>query len=32
MPEQPKAMNAEASHVVVIGAGWAGWGGSQSSL
>ena len=26
MPEQPKAMNADASHVVVVGAGWAGWG------
>ena len=30
MPEQPKAMNAEASHVVVIGAGWAGWGAAKA--
>jgi uncharacterized protein with NAD-binding domain and iron-sulfur cluster len=30
MPEQPKAMNADASHAVVIGAGWAGWGAAKA--
>ena len=30
MPEQPKAMNADASHVVVVGAGWAGWGAAKA--
>ena len=30
MPEQSKAMNADASHVVVVGAGWAGWGAAKA--
>ena len=30
MPELSKAANADASHVVVIGAGWAGWGAAKA--
>ena len=30
MPEQPKPSNADSSHVVVIGAGWAGWGAAKA--
>ncbi|MCB4427937.1 NAD(P)-binding protein [Synechococcus sp. MU1643] len=30
MPEQPNSMNADASHVVVVGAGWAGWGAAKA--
>ena len=30
MHEQPKAMDADASHVVVVGAGWAGWGAAKA--
>ncbi len=30
MPELSKVANADASHVVVIGAGWAGWGAAKA--
>ena len=30
MPELSKAANADASHVVVIGGGWAGWGAAKT--
>ena len=30
MPEPSKASNADASHVMVIGAGWAGWGAAKA--
>ena len=30
MPELSKAANADASHVVVIGGGWAGWGAAKA--
>ena len=30
MPEPSKAANADASHVMVIGAGWAGWGAAKA--
>ena len=30
MPAQSKVTNADASHVVVVGAGWAGWGAAKA--
>ena len=30
MPEPSKASNADASHVMVIGVGWAGWGAAKA--
>ena len=30
MPELSKGANGDASHVVVIGAGWAGWGAAKA--
>ena len=30
MPELSKVANSDASHVVVIGAGWAGWGAAKA--
>ena len=30
MPEPSKTTNPDASHVVVIGAGWAGWGAAKA--
>ena len=30
MPEQAKVVNADGSHVVVVGAGWAGWGAAKA--
>ena len=30
MPELSKAANGDTSHVVVIGAGWAGWGTAKA--
>ena len=30
MPEQSMVTQAESSHVVVIGAGWAGWGAAKA--
>ena len=30
MPEPSKAANTDASHVMVIGAGWAGWGAAKA--
>ena len=30
MPEQAKVASADGSHVMVIGAGWAGWGAAKA--
>ena len=30
MPEQAKVVNADGSHAVVVGAGWAGWGAAKA--
>ena len=30
MPDQAKVASADGSHVIVIGAGWAGWGAAKA--
>ncbi|NBQ38097.1 MAG: zeta-carotene desaturase, partial [Synechococcus sp.] len=30
MPELSKVTNSDSSHVVVVGAGWAGWGAAKA--